>query len=77
MLLVGLVFGRWWWAIIPVGTIAWVVLLIATDVGSGLGFALGAAALGALNIVVGVLVYQAIAWMVRGLIRSRAHPQQG
>jgi hypothetical protein len=76
MLLVGLVFGRWWWATIPVGTIAWVVLLIATDVGSGLSFALGAAALGALNIIVGVLVYQAIARMVRGLTRSRAHPQQ-
>jgi hypothetical protein len=77
MLLVGLVFGRWWWATIPVGTIGWVVLLIATDVGSGLGFAFGAAALAALNIIVGVLVYQAIAWMVGGLIRSRAHPQQG
>jgi tellurite resistance protein TehA-like permease len=65
MLLVGLVFGPWWWATIPVGTIAWVVLLVATDVGSGLSFALGAAAFGAANIIVGVLVYQALAWMIR------------
>jgi hypothetical protein len=72
MLLVGLVFGRWWWATIPIGTIAWVVLLIASDVGSGITFALGAAAFGAANIIVGVIVYQALAWMIRR-VRSISH----
>ncbi len=56
-LLVGLVFGRWWRVTIPVGTLAWVVLLIATGAGSGISFALGAAAFGAANVIVGVLVY--------------------
>jgi hypothetical protein len=62
MLLVGLVFGRWWRVTIPVGTLAWVVLLIASGTGTGLPFVLGGAAFGAANVIVGVLAYQAIAW---------------
>ena len=40
MLVVGLVFGRWWRVTIPVGTLVWVVLLVATGTGSGLPFVL-------------------------------------
>jgi hypothetical protein len=71
MLLVGLVFGRWWWVTIPVGTLAWVVLLVATDVGSGLSFVLAAAANGAVNVLVGVLVYQACRWVAHTLVHAR------
>jgi hypothetical protein len=70
MLLVGLVFGRWWRVTIPVGTLAWVVLLIATGTGSGLPFVLGAAAFGAANVIVGVLAYQAIAWLAHAIVHT-------
>jgi hypothetical protein len=71
MLLVGLVFGRWWKVTIPVGTAGWVFLLVATGTEfSGLNFVLGAAAMGAINVVVGVLVYQACRWVVRGLVHA-------
>jgi hypothetical protein len=70
MLLVGLVFGRWWRVTIPVGTLAWVVLLIAISTGSGLPFVLGAAALGAANVFVGALVYQAIALLAHAIVQT-------
>ena len=70
MLLVGLVFGRWWRVTIPVGTLAWVVLLIAISTGSGLPFVLGAAALGAANVVVGALAYQAIALLAHAIVQT-------
>ena len=70
MLLVGLVFGRWWRVTIPVGTLAWVVLLIAISTGSGLPFVLGAAALGAANLFVGALVYQAIALLAHAIVQT-------
>jgi hypothetical protein len=80
MLLVGLVFGRWWWATIPLGTIAWVVATIATEAVSTFGGAMGAAAFGAANVVVGVLVYQAVALLIRsirGFTRPSHHTEQG
>jgi hypothetical protein len=73
MLLVGLVFGRWWWATIPFGTIVWVVAAIARGAVSTFGGAMGAAAFGAANVIVGVLVYQAIALLVR-CIRGFTRP---
>ena len=65
MLVVGLVLGRWWWATIPLGTIAWVVATIATGAVSTFGGALGAAAFGAVNVAVGALLYQALALLIR------------
>ena len=56
---------------IPVGTVAWVAVLIGSDVGSGVGFALGAGALAVVNLVVGVLVFQAI-WLLVLALRSIA-----
>jgi len=70
MLLVGLVFGRWWRVTIPVRTLVWVVLLIATGTGSGLPFALGGAAFGAANVIVGVIAYQAIAWLAQAIVQT-------
>ena len=70
MLLVGLVFGRWWRVTIPVGTLVWVVLLVATGTGSRLPFVLGGAAFGAANVIVGVLVYQAIAWLAHAIAQT-------
>ena len=70
MLLVGLVFGRWWRVTITVGTLAWVVLLIAISTGSGLPFVLGAAALGAANVIVGALAYQAIALLAHAIVQT-------
>lgn len=77
MLLVGLVFGRWWRVAIPAGTLAWVVLLIATGVGSGIGFTLGAAALGGANVIVGALVYQAFAGLIHGFVHTRRPTERG
>jgi hypothetical protein len=71
MLLVGLVFGRWWKVTIPAGGLAWAFLLVATGVDSGLAFFVGAAALGAVNVAVGVLVYQACRWVARTLVHAR------
>ena len=70
MLLVGLVFGRWWRVTIPVGTLVWVVLLVATGTGSGLPFVLGGAAFGAANVIVGVLAYQVIAWLAHVIVQT-------
>jgi hypothetical protein len=39
--------------------------------------ALGAAAFGAANVIVGVLAYQGIAWLIRGFVRTRRPAQQG
>lgn len=70
VLLVGLVFGRWWRIAIPVAVLGWPVLLITTGVGSGLRFAAAAGLLAAANVVVGVLAYQAIRLISRGIAQS-------
>jgi hypothetical protein len=59
LLLVGVVLGRWWRIVVPLAVIGWVVLLIATDVGSGLSFAVEAGLLAAANVIVGTLLNQA------------------
>lgn len=72
LLLVGLVFGRWWRVTVPMATVAWVVLLLAGGYGSGLSFAAGAGAFALANLVLGVLVFQAIALLAHGLA-ARVH----
>jgi len=71
LLLVGLVLGRWWRVVIPVAAIGWAVLLIATGVDSGPSFAVAAALLGAVNVAVGVVVFQAARLFLRSLFMSR------
>jgi hypothetical protein len=74
LLLVGLLLGRWWRFVIPAAALGWAVLLVATGVDSGLSFAVAATALGAINTVVGVLAYQALAFAVRSLRARVAAP---
>lgn len=59
MLLVGLVVGRFW--AIPLGAVAWGVLLVATGV-AGIGDVPFGLLLGAANVAVGVLAHRLIAW---------------
>jgi hypothetical protein len=70
LLLVGFVLGRWWRVVIPAAAIGWAVLLIVTGVDSGLSFAVAAALLGAINVAVGVAVFQAARLTFRNLLRS-------
>ena len=70
LLLVGLVLGTWWRVVIPAAAIGWAVLLLATGVDSGLPFAAAAAMLGAINVAVGVVVFQAARLSFRSLFRG-------
>ena len=67
LIILGLVFGHWWRTTLVVAAVGWPLLLIVTGVESGLDFALGAAALAMANAAVGILVYQALWLLVRGL----------
>ena len=67
LLLIGLVLGRWWRVVVPVAAFGWTALLIASDIGSGLRFAVDATAFAAANLVVGVLVHQGISHSIRAL----------
>jgi hypothetical protein len=61
MLLVGLAIGRWW--AIPLGGVAWAALVVAVSMAPG-DVPL-AAALGAANVAIGVLVRWAVMWLAR------------
>ncbi len=76
LLLVGLVFGRWWRVTVPLATVGWVVLLLIGGYGSGLAFAAGAGGLALANLIVGVLLFQAIARLAHALaaLSHRASP---
>ena len=69
LILLGLVFGHRWKTTLVVAAVGWPLLLIATGVDSGLDFALGAAALAVANAAVGILVHQALWFLVRGVTR--------
>jgi hypothetical protein len=71
LLLVGLLFGRWWRWVIPLGVLGWVLALMFTDVGSGLRFALSAGSFAVANLAVGVLVNQGVRASFRSLAASR------
>jgi hypothetical protein len=76
MLLVGLVFGRWWWLTIPIGTVGWVLATVATGAVTDFSGALGAAAFAAANVIVGVLIYQALALFFHALSpRKQSQPR--
>jgi hypothetical protein len=74
LILVGLIFGRWWRIVIPLAAVGWAVLLIVTGVDSGFVFALGAAAIAIPNVAFGVLVHQAL-WLLvrRATTTAQAH----
>lgn len=72
LLLVGVVLGRWWRIVVPLAVVGWVVLLIATGVDSGLVFVVEAGLLAAANVIVGVLVNQAVRALVHGMAAAGA-----
>ena len=71
LLLVGLVLGRWWRVVIPAAAIGWAVLLMVLGVDSGFSFVAAAALLGAINVAVGVVVFQAARLLLRSMFLSR------
>jgi hypothetical protein len=66
MLLVGLAIGRWW--AIPLGGVAWAALVVVA-VSIAPGDVPLAAALGAANVAVGVLVRWTVVWLARLVMR--------
>ena len=75
LILVGLVFGRWWRIVIPLAAIGWAVLLIVTGVDSGFVFALGAAAIAMPNVALGVLVHRAL-WQLVRRVATATQPRE-
>ncbi len=75
LILVGLIFGRWWRIVIPLAAVGWAVLLIVTGVDSGLVFALGAAAFAIPNVALGVLVHRVL-WQLVRRVRTPAQPRE-
>lgn len=73
LLLTGLVLGRWWKITVPIAVLGWPVILIATGVDSGFGFAVAAALFAAANVVVGVLSYQGLRFIARRVTSSARH----
>ena len=67
LILVGLVFGYWWRTTLIVSAIAWPLLLIATGVDIEIATIPLAAALGAANTAVGILVHRLLWVVARGL----------
>jgi len=55
-------------------SVAWPMLLVATDVDSGLAFFVGAAALAAVNTIIGVAVGLASRWLITAIVgQARSH----
>lgn len=74
-LIAGLIAGRTGWWAVAVVAVAWPIVLIATDVGSGIGLFAGAGLLAAINTGVGVAVGIGVRWLVgnvAGRIRTHA-----
>jgi hypothetical protein len=67
LILVGLIFGRWWKIVVPAAIIGWPILLIVTGVDSGWAFAASAALFAAANVSVGVLAFVTLRLVVRRL----------
>jgi hypothetical protein len=52
-LFIGLALGRWWRLVVPLAAVGWAAVLLLGEVGSGVTFAISAAALAGLNAAVG------------------------
>lgn len=65
LILVGLVFGRWWRTTVAISSVGWPVLLVVTNVMDLTPNLLGASALAVINVGVGVLVHQAVLAVLR------------
>jgi hypothetical protein len=65
-----------WWTV-GIVAVTWLVLLIATDVDSGLPFFVGSAALAAVNTIAGVAVGIAGRWLFTSILgHVRSHTQR-
>ena len=85
LILLGLLFGRWWRVTLLVGTVGWPLLLLAADhvfrlktgdviYGFGPGDLAATAGMAFANTAVGVALHQAVLFMVRRL-RWRKQPR--
>jgi hypothetical protein len=66
-MLLGLVLGHWWRTTLVVSAIGWPVLLITTGVDLDIATVALAAALGAANAAIGILVHRLLWLIARGL----------
>lgn len=74
VIVVCFVLGRWWRSALLATAVVWPLVLVATNV-MGLEWGLvGASALAVANALVGVLLHQAIAWVITHL-RVREAPR--
>jgi hypothetical protein len=71
MILVGLLFGRWWKTALVAGATAWPVLLWTEGLIGTAPEIFGAAALALANTAVGAMVHQLVLALIR---RARHHP---
>jgi hypothetical protein len=71
LILLGVVFGRWWRTALAASALGWPILLVATDVMDFGPELLGAAGVAILNAGAGVLIHQGI---LRGYRRVRSGP---
>jgi hypothetical protein len=69
MILLGIVFGRWWPGSIPVLSVGWGALMIVDGNGSGFAFFIDAAMLAMANVLIGVLVFQVFRFGARAVAR--------
>jgi hypothetical protein len=69
LILVGLVFGRWWRTTLIASVAGWPVLLVVLGITHSPTSLAGAAGLAAVNAGVGVAVHQGVARAVRRLRR--------
>lgn len=65
LILFGLIFGRWWLITLILGTLVWPIVLVASGTMDLEWDLLGAAGLALLNTLAGVLLHQALLWLVR------------
>lgn len=73
-LVAGLAAGRFGWWAVGLAAMAWPVLLIATDAGSGFIFFVGAAVLAAVNTTVGVAAGIAVRLLTTALASRTTRP---
>ena len=67
LIVIGLVFGRWWRTTFLLAVVYWMVGLLASDVMELSWGLLGAAGLALVNTAVGVLVHQALLHGMRNI----------
>jgi hypothetical protein len=70
MILLGLVVGHWWRATLIAAAVGWPILLIAAGVDIELTMLPVAAALGAANAAIGILIHRALWLLVRGTTKA-------